>query len=99
VYILLVRFELPDAATVQAFDALTAEAVPLIRAHEPGTLVYNPHTVEGAPHSRVFYEVYRDREAHAEHERQPHTEQFLTALRALVTETRVEVLSPQLPAQ
>lgn len=96
---MLVRFELPDAAAAQAFDLLTAAAVPLIREREPGTLVYDPHTVEGAPNSRVFYEVYRDREAHAEHERQPHTEQFLTALRALVTDTRVEVLSPQLPAQ
>ena len=96
---MVVRFELPDAAAVQAFDALTAEAVPLIRAREPGTLVYDPHTVEGAPLARVFYEVYRDREAHAEHERQPHTEQFLIALRALVAETRVEVLSPQLRAQ
>lgn len=99
VFILVVRFELPDAKAVQAFDGLTAEAVPLIRAHEPGTLVYDPHTVEGAPLSRVFYEVYRDREAHAEHERQPHTQQFLTALRALVTETRVEALSPQLPSR
>jgi quinol monooxygenase YgiN len=99
VFILVVRFELPDAAAARAFDALTAEAVPLIRAHEPGTLVYDPHTVEGAPLARIFYEVYRDREAHAEHERQPHTERFLTALRALVTETRVEVLFPPPNAQ
>jgi quinol monooxygenase YgiN len=97
VFALIVRFDLPDAAAAQAFDELTAHAVPLIRANEPGTLVYEPHAVEGEPLSRVFYEVYRDREAHAEHERQPHTMQFLAGVRALVTTTRVELLTPQLP--
>jgi quinol monooxygenase YgiN len=97
-FTLIVRFELPDAAAGQAFDNLTAHAVPLIRALEPGTLVYEPHTVEGEPLARVFYEVYEDREAHAEHERQPHTVQFLAAVRALVTHVRVELLLPQLPA-
>jgi quinol monooxygenase YgiN len=97
VFALIARFDLPDAAAAQAFDELTARAVPLIRANEPGTLVYEPHAVEGEPLARVFYEVYRDREAHAEHERQPHTMQFLAGVRALVTTTRVELLTPQLP--
>jgi quinol monooxygenase YgiN len=97
VFALVVRFELPDAATATVFDELTAQAVPLIRAREPGTLVYEPHLVEGEALARVFYEVYRDREAHAEHERQPHTMQFLAGIRALVTTTRVELLSPQQP--
>lgn len=97
VFALVVRFELPDAAAAQAFDELTAQAVPLIRAYEPGTLVYEPHSVDGEPLARVFYEVYRDREAHAEHERQPHTMQFLARVQALVTTTRVELLKPQLP--
>jgi quinol monooxygenase YgiN len=97
VFALVVRFELPDAAAATAFDQLTAHAVPLMRAREPGTLVYEPHLVEGEPLARVFYEVYRDREAHAEHERQPHTMQFLAGIQALVTTTRVELLSPQQP--
>ena len=42
-------------------------------AAEPGTLVYQPYTVEGEPLARIFYEVYRDRAAHADHELQPHT--------------------------
>jgi quinol monooxygenase YgiN len=97
VFALVVRFDLPDEAAARAFDELTARAVPLIRAREPGTLVYETHLVNEEPLARVFYEVYRDREAHAEHERQPHTMQFLAGVRALVTTTRVELLSPQLP--
>lgn len=97
VFALVVRFDLPDRAAARAFDELTARAVPLIRAREPGTLVYEPHTVDDDPLSRVFYEVYRDRDAHAEHERQPHTIEFLAEVRPLVTATRVELLTPQLP--
>jgi quinol monooxygenase YgiN len=97
VFVLVVRFDLPDDTTARAFDELTAHAVPLIRAHEPGTLVYEPHAVESEPLARVFYEVYLDREAHAEHERQPHTMTFLAGIRALVTTMRVELLTPQLP--
>ncbi len=97
VFALVVRFDLPDAAAAEAFDELTAHAVPLIRANEPGTLVYEPHAVEGEPLSRIFYEVYLDREAHAEHERQPHTMTFLAGIGALVAAARVELLTPQLP--
>jgi len=94
VFTLVVRFDLPDEAAVRAFDELTAAAVPLIHAHEAGTLVYETYAVEGEPLARVFYEVYRDRDAHDEHERQPHTAAFLTAVRALVSQIRVEYLSP-----
>ena len=97
-FALVVRFDLPDASAARAFDELTATAVPLIRAHEPGTLVYEPYAIEGEPLARLFYEVYRDRDAHAEHERQPHTAAFLTAVRALVSQTRVEYLSRTEPA-
>jgi quinol monooxygenase YgiN len=93
VFALVVRFDLPGASAARAFDELTAAAVPLIRAREPGTLVYETYAVEGEPLARVFYEVYRDRDAHAEHERQPHTAAFLTTVRALVAGTRVEFLS------
>jgi quinol monooxygenase YgiN len=93
VFALVVRFDLPDAAAARAFDELTASAVPLIRAHEPGTLVYETYAVEGEPLARVFYEVYRDRDAHVEHERQPHTAAFLTTVGTLVAQTRVELLA------
>ena len=93
VFTLVVRFDLPDEAAARAFDELTAAAVPLIRSNEPGTLTYDTYAVDDEPLARVFYEIYRDRDAHAEHERQPHTAAFLTAVRALVTQTRVEFLS------
>lgn len=92
-FTLVVRFDLLDTSAARAFDELTAAAVPLIRAHEPGTLVYETYAVDDEPLARVFYEVYRDRDAHAEHERQPHTTAFLTTLRSLVAQTRVEYLS------
>jgi quinol monooxygenase YgiN len=94
VFTLVVRFDLPDASAARAFDELTAAAVLLIRTREPGTLVYETYAVEGEPLARVFYEVYRDRDAHADHERQPHTAAFLTTLRSLVARTRVEYLAP-----
>jgi quinol monooxygenase YgiN len=97
-FTLVVRFDLPDAAAARAFDELTGAAVPIIRAHEPGTLVYETYGVEGEPLARVFYEVYLDRDAHAEHERQPHTAAFLAAIGTLVAQTRVEFLSPVEPA-
>lgn len=94
-FTLVVRFDLLDTSAARAFDELTAAAVPLIRAHEPGTLVYETYAVDDEPLARVFYEVCRDRDrdAHAEHERQPHTTAFLTTLRSLVAQTRVEYLS------
>jgi quinol monooxygenase YgiN len=93
VFALVVRFDLPDAAAARTFDGLTAAAVPLIHADEPGTLVYQTYGVEGEPLARLFYEVYRDRDAHAEHERQPHTAEFLATIATLVVQTRVEFLS------
>ncbi|HMA46499.1 MAG TPA: putative quinol monooxygenase [Frankiaceae bacterium] len=89
---LLVRFDLrPEAAA--GFDRLTAEAVPSIDALEAGTLVYACHAVEGQPHVRVFYELYRDREAFEEHERQGHVRRFLAEReKYLAAPPRVELL-------
>lgn len=39
------------------------EAVPKIRANEPGCLEYMPHTVSGDDSTLIFYEKYRDKEA------------------------------------
>lgn len=93
----LVRFELPDADRADAFDALVATAIPLIREREPGTLTYRTFAVAGEPLVRVFYEEYADRAAHAEHERQPHTSRFLDGIRALVSRIEVEVLTETNP--
>jgi quinol monooxygenase YgiN len=73
---LVVRFTLTkDGAS--GFDQLVKETVPSIQRDEPGTMVYATHTVEGQPRLRVFYELYRDREAFEDHERQGHTRRFL----------------------
>lgn len=89
----LVSFELPDEASASSFDRLAAEAAPLVREREPGTVTYRTYTVEDQPLARVFYEEYRDRDALAEHERQPHTAAFLTGIRALVSRVDVRVLT------
>lgn len=93
-FALVVRFELKDDAAAQAFDELVAETNAAIAEHEPGTLVYATHVVQDAPLARVFYEVYRDREAFEEHERQPHTRQFLDQRSTYVRDFRVEFLTP-----
>lgn len=89
----LVRFELPDPAAAQAFDELAAAAVPLIREREPGTLTYRTYTVAEQPLVRVFYEEYASTQALAEHERQPHTAEFLAGIRALISRVEVQILT------
>jgi quinol monooxygenase YgiN len=94
VFVLVVRFDLADAGKAAGFDNLVSETVDAIRRLEPGTLVYATHAVEGAPLARVFYEVYRDRAAFEEHERQPHTVRFLSECDRYVSHFRVEFLTP-----
>ncbi len=95
-FALVVRFDLRDDAAAAAFDALLAEALPLIIEREPGTLVYATHTVADEPLARVFYEIYVDRAAHAAHEAAPHTARFLTAKDQYLTGVRVDFLdSPE----
>ena len=93
-FAIAVRFDLPDADSAAAFDRLVAETVPGIRAEEPGTLVYTPHLVDGEPLARLFYEVYRDRDAHRAHEARPATAEFLRRVGELVSAVRAEFLLP-----
>ena len=89
---LIVRFELRDVESARGFDRLVAETAPRIREDEPGTVIYAVHPVQDAPLSRVFYELYEDREAFEAHEAQPHTRRFLDEREQYLTETRVEFL-------
>ena len=91
---LVVRFELRDAESAERFDRLVAETGEGIKAYEPGTLVYATHRVQDAPLSRVFYEIYRDRAAFEEHERQPHTVRFLSGRSEFIESVRVEFIEP-----
>ena len=93
---LVVRFDLKDGSG-EVFDALTSEAVALIKEAEPGTLVYACHAVEGDVEARIFYELYRDKDAFETHERQEHVRRFHEKkAQYLSGEPRVEFLSLQL---
>jgi quinol monooxygenase YgiN len=92
---LSVRFTCRDAESVAGFDRLVAETVPEIRKHEPGTLVYAVHTVEGKPLERIFYELYRDRAAFDAHEEQPHTRRFLAGREQFLASADVDFLTLQ----
>src|ERR1700730_6466611 len=74
-FALVVRFDLRPGSEAD-FDSLLAAATAKIRTDEPGTLLYLCHRVEGEPTSRIFYELYRDREALQAHEEQPHIKSF-----------------------
>lgn len=88
---LVVRFTLRPGHEA-AFDDLVARTLAGIRAEEPGTLVYVSHRVEGDPLVRMFYELYRDREAFEEHERRPHTVRFLAERERHLAGVEVEFL-------
>lgn len=92
-FAIVVRFDLIDEDAARVFDALAQEALAGITEYEPGTLVYAVHTVQDAPLSRVFYEVYVSREAHAEHGANAHTDRLLSKVRALTTGVRAEYLT------
>jgi len=93
-YGLLVRFRLREGAA-DGFDQLVAETVSEIAEHEPGTLIYTSHAVEGRPDERVFYELYRDEAAFAAHEEQPHTRRFLAQRAEYVESYDVDVITPK----
>jgi quinol monooxygenase YgiN len=92
---LSVRFTCKDEASAQAHDRLVAETMEGIRAHEPGTLVYAVHTVKDHPLQRIFYELYRDREAFEAHGAAPHTRRYLAERDQYLTSTEVDWLSLQ----
>lgn len=93
-FALVVRFDCRDEVAAARFDELTAEVVQQITEREPGTLVYATHSVEDAPLSRVFYEVYRDHDAFETHEVADHVQRFHAQKNPLLIGTRVELLSP-----
>lgn len=92
---LCARFTCKDQAAAEAYDRLVAETIDAIRQHEPGTIVYAAHNVEGEPLVRVFYELYRDRAAFEAHEAAPHTRRYLAERDRYLAATEVEWLTPQ----
>ena len=89
---LMVRFTCKDEEAAAAFDDLAARTGEQIKAHEPGTLVYTVHRVEGRPLERIFYELYRDRNAFEEHESQDYVREFLSVREQHLSSTEVDTL-------
>lgn len=89
---LLVRFSLRSAEAAAAFDELCALTMEGIKAHEPGTLAYVRHIPADAPLSRVFYELYADRDAFEAHEAQEHTKHFLSEREQYLADLEVTFL-------
>jgi quinol monooxygenase YgiN len=92
---LSVRFTCKDEASAAEHDRLVAETVQAIRVHEPGTLIYAVHRVDGQPLQRVFYELYTDRAAFEAHEAAPHTRRYLAEREAYLVSTEVDRLTLQ----
>ena len=90
---LVVRFKLNPGAS-EGFDRLVAETVPEIGKHEPGTLLYTVHQVDGQPDQRIFYEVYADKAAFDAHEQQPHTLRFLEERGQYLDSYEVDFVAP-----
>jgi quinol monooxygenase YgiN len=84
----LTIFTLLDDKAVE-FDRLAERAAEGVRMAEPDTLVYVIHVVPKAPMQRIIYEIYRDRAAFEEHERQPHMQRFAADRTSCVIATNV----------
>lgn len=89
---LCVRFTCKDEVSAQEYDRLVAETVEQIKAHEPGTLVYAAHRVDGQPLQRIFYELYKDKAAFETHEAAPHTRRYLAERERYLAGTEVDRL-------
>ncbi len=74
---------------VADFDRLAEQTAEEVRTAEPDTLVYVIHLVPNAPMQRIFYEIYRDRDAFDSHESQPYMQRFVAERRSCVLATNV----------
>jgi quinol monooxygenase YgiN len=92
-FALVVRFEIKEGC-VDAFDRLVHVTLEGIRSDEDGTLLYVSSRVDESPRSRVFVEIYRDRDAFDVHEAHEHTKAFLREREPLIESHRVEFLTP-----
>jgi quinol monooxygenase YgiN len=74
---------------VADFDRLAEHTAEEVRTAEPDTLVYVIHVVPNAPMQRIYYEIYRDRDAFDNHENQPYMQRFVAERRSCVLATNV----------
>jgi quinol monooxygenase YgiN len=92
---LFVRFTCKDQASAEAYDKLVAETIEAIKTDEQGTLVYASHLVDGEPLQRIFYELYKDKDAFEAHEAAPHTRRYLDQRGQYLASTEVDWLTLQ----
>lgn len=92
---LCVRFTCKNEESARAYDRLVVQTVEGIKAHEPGTLIYACHRVDGQPLQRVFYELYQDKAAFDAHEAAPHTRRYLAERDQYLAATEVDWLTLQ----
>lgn len=88
---LVVRFALRPGRA-EEFDALLRDTVAGIAAHEPRTLAYAVHALDGEPDVRILYELYASEDALVEHEAQTTTRHFLDRVDDYVTSVDVQRL-------
>jgi quinol monooxygenase YgiN len=93
VIVTLLRVECCDHAAAAEFDELTAKVFQHVSDHEPRTLVFASHRVEGSPLTRVFYEIYRDREGANIHAQAGPLRELLASQNSLVAGARIEHLN------
>ncbi len=89
---LMVRFTCMDESAAAGFDALVTRTGEQIRVNEPGTVIYTVHRVDGRPLERIFYELYRDKNAFETHESQDHVKAFLAERNQYLASTEVDRL-------
>jgi quinol monooxygenase YgiN len=92
---LCVRFTCKNQTSAEMYDRLVAETIEAIKVHEPGTLVYASHLVDGQPLQRIFYELYLDEDAFRAHEAAAHTRRYLNERDQYLASTEVDWLTLQ----
>jgi quinol monooxygenase YgiN len=90
-FAVVVRFTVRHGREAE-FDDLVARTAAGVRSHEPRTLIYAWHHVEGAPRDRIFYGLWDDRASMLAHAGQPHMRQFQDAREPLLESTRADYL-------
>lgn len=90
-FALVVRFTLKPGRA-EEFDAMMRNTVAGITTHEPDTLAYAVHELEGEPDVRIFYELYTSEAGLAAHESQPTTRAFLDRVDDFATNVEVQRL-------
>jgi quinol monooxygenase YgiN len=63
--------------------ATLKELTEAVKANEPGVMCYIAHRSQKDPSKIIFFEVYKDEEAAANHSRQPHMAKMFASAREI----------------